>query len=269
MTGEIAFVDLDGTLIDQNYNITDDRIYDSIDMAQQQGWTIGLSSDTPFEALEVWRGRFGMNGSIIAERGAVVEIDGTIEADPAVIEAFTIARLGIESALRDSGVCVWSGNPVEEMRKGLRVGEIGETVLLMNNLRLCGLSFFARKVDQSGSLIIDDATTELIAEQASVFYPDFDDLVEEINPDYGIIIASRSDTTKRSGTLQMMQKTGIGKVAMIGNSLPDFVGSDIALHYAVGDASASFKERADYIALSPITSGVVEILNRLVTISNQ
>ena len=51
---------------------------------------------------------------------------------------------------------------------------------------------------------------------------------------------------------------------MIGDSAFDFIGADIAKHYAVGNADAEFKSKADYIARNHLTCGVVEILSALI-----
>ncbi len=69
---------------------------------------------------------------------------------------------------------------------------------------------------------------------------------------------------KRVGKIALEKMLGIDKVAMIGNSLADYVGNDIASQLAVGDATLQYKQKADYIVNSPLTSGVVEALSLLV-----
>ncbi|HSX16210.1 MAG TPA: hypothetical protein VLF40_05440 [Candidatus Saccharimonadales bacterium] len=44
---EIALLDVDGTLIDARYEVTDPAIYPTIAAAQDEGWTIGLNSELP------------------------------------------------------------------------------------------------------------------------------------------------------------------------------------------------------------------------------
>jgi hydroxymethylpyrimidine pyrophosphatase-like HAD family hydrolase len=134
----------------------------------------------------------------------------------------------------------------------------------MNNLRRCSLSFSVRSVDANNILTLDDQATEAVVEAAKQFYPDFSDLEEDINPDYGIVIVSRGQNTKRAGTRRLMAALGLSQVAAIGNSMGDYLGSDgIALHYAVSDATAEFKEIADYIAKGEVTAGSVEIIKNL------
>lgn len=60
-----------------------------------------------------------------------------------------------------------------------------------------------------------------------------------------------------------MEKAQFEQVAMIGNSMGDFIGHDIALHYAVSNASKEFKDKAIYVANLPLTSGVMEIITKI------
>jgi hydroxymethylpyrimidine pyrophosphatase-like HAD family hydrolase len=262
---KVALVDLDGTLIDQDYRVADDRIYGAITDAQSAGWQIGLSSDTPYEALTLWKERFGMNGPVIAEKGAVVEAGGQLAYDNESAAAFSASRLAIEQALRcQPGFRLWSGDPVEALRENIVIGEPGEVAVLMNGLRSCSLSFSIRRVTTDSRLALDDQETKAVAEVARQFYPDFSDLEEEINPDYGIVIVSRSQNAKRAGTLRVMAVMGLRRVAMIGNSMGDYLGNDnLAVHYAVGDATPEFKRIANYTAKDCTTSGVIEILEKL------
>lgn len=260
---KIILVDLDGTLIDNSYNLTDNKIAEVVKKAQRQGWQIGLSSDTPLEALRLWRQRLYMNGPIIAEKGAILEINDQIFIDESDVEKFTLSLQEIERNFLKSSVLLWRGNPVEALKSNIKIGLPGETVVLVNALRTCSLSFFVREVDQEGNLKLNSELTTEIVREARKFYPDFNDLGEDLNYDYGIVIAMRKGVNKRKGTQSLMSELGLKQVAMIGNSMSDFIGEDIARHFAVANASDSFKERCDYIASKPLTKGVSEILLKL------
>lgn len=262
---KLILVDLDKTLIDTNYEITDPGVFEAIQDAQADGWTVGLSSDTPYEALALWRERFGMNGPIIAEKGAVVAADDSPEYDREEAAIYAGARNDIVQRLGDLGIPFWLGNPVEALRDGLRLGAAGETVVLLNNLRQCSLSFSVRRVDEDGALRNDPEATQAMDEVLRDTYPAFDDLTLDVNPAYGIVIASRDRYNKRTGTQRLLAAMGLtGKVAMIGDSMGDFVGPDVAVQYAVSNASQEYADKAAYRASQPIASGVVEILRRLI-----
>ena len=60
-----------------------------------------------------------------------------------------------------------------------------------------------------------------------------------------------------------MQELGLEQICMVGNSMSDYLGDDVALHYAVGNASNEFKDKAVCIAENDIAGGAIEILTKL------
>lgn len=56
---------------------------------------------------------------------------------------------------------------------------------------------------------------------------------------------------------------GFSRIGVIGDSATDIVGTDIAIHYAVGNATQELKNIASYVATSQFTSGVVEVLRQI------
>lgn len=262
-TDKVLLIDIDGTLINNNYQMTDPRINKTVEQLQVQGWTVGLSSDTPLEAMRVWKDRFGMNGPIIAEKGAIVEVDNKVMVDETDVATFANSRTAIEQKLEENGILIWRGNPVEAIREGLQVGNPGDVVVLVNALRRASIGFFVRQVDSQGNLAIDNNLTDTVIGSIRDLYPRFSDLDEDLNHQFGLVIAARKKVSKRLGTVQLMKDKGLTEVGMVGDSMTDFVGGDIAKHYAVANAKEAFKGKADYIASKPITEGVVEILQKL------
>jgi hydroxymethylpyrimidine pyrophosphatase-like HAD family hydrolase len=262
----LALLDIDGTLVSSGYQPTDDRIYLAIQDAQDAGWSLGLSSDTPYEAMILWRERFGLNGPLIAEKGALVENDGQISYDQELANAFKASQELFEDTLFETGAVIWKGNPVEAVKDGTKIGSPGDVVVMINSFRRTSLGFFVRTVNQHSELVINNTLTSLVINQARGCYPDFNDIVEDINHESGLLIAARNVINKRAGSLRLMQAMQVGQFAMIGNSIGDYVGSDIALHYAVGDATSEYKQKADYISEKPLTGGVVDILDNLVEV---
>lgn len=261
-TDKVALIDLDGTLIDTSYRITDDTIEQTISEAQEAGWTLGLSSDSPYEALAAWRKRLGLNGPVLAENGGLVETPDRQHYDTEEAAAFKTSRNAFTLALQDAGMDVWCGNPVEALRSGRPLGTAGRPLVLINDLRKVSLGFFVRQVRADTTLAIDTDTTEAVIELGRTHYPPFNDLLEDINHEYGILIARRRHVDKRLGSLVLVGECEVSQFAMIGNSGSDYVGHDIARHYAVGNSSPGLKSQADYVSPHPITSGVKDILSR-------
>ncbi|HUC89320.1 MAG TPA: hypothetical protein VMR45_00805 [Patescibacteria group bacterium] len=259
----LALFDIDKTLIDVQYNVTDTGIYPAVELAQNDGWTVGLSSDTPHARMANRRVQFGTNGPIIAERGAVVEWGGKLHYDNEVSDAFGVTLDSAECGLLESGLRVVRSYPDEFRSVRAEPGKPGEAVILINPLRLCSVGLWARRFDKNGRLAIDNELTSHMAELVRPHLPDID-IFWDLNHEYGILIAAPNAMSKRVGTQKFMEFAGVsGRVAMVGDSMSDFVGHDIARHYAVGNASPDFKDRADYVASASITVGSIEILEGL------
>lgn len=158
---------------------------------------------------------------------------------------------------------IWRGNPVEAIRTNIRLGSVNDRIILFNSLRQCSLSFFVKYINEAGILTTSTDLTDEVVDSIRNLYPHIPDLIEDLNHEYGVLILSSQQTTKRVGTQLLMDQGGLIQIGMVGDSLNDYIGNDIALHYAVNNATTELKERADYIASSEITSGAVEILNGL------
>ncbi len=259
----LVLFDMDGTLIDSSYRVTDDGIYAAIEQAQAAGWTVGLNSDSPYEYLRLWRDRLGMNGPIVAEKGAVVEIDGEPVFATADAAAVSAAKERILGYVAEQNIALWRGNPTEALRNGLRFGKPGEPVLLLNDVSLCSLRFFVRRVGPDGELRIDNPLAEAVVADCRPLLPEFDAVDEDYNPSFGLLIASRRGVTKRAGVQRLLQAAGLARCVMVGNSMSDYVGDDVADQFAVSNASPAYQAVASTVA-QPLTNGCVTILKQLV-----
>lgn len=256
---QLVLLDLDETILDTSYSITDVAIYDSIRLAQKEGWVLGLSSDRAYQGIAAWRERLGLNGPIIAERGAMVQHEGHIlyTCDD---EGYVDSRNKISEYLKSEGIVVVEGDPYHILRSKQLLAAPGEVVVVINTLREYSLGFYVRQAEEGGALSIKNDLTDNIADKARKLFPALTNPLEDINHDYGVIIVSNGEVTKRKGTQELLKIMQLGSCAIIGNAISDYVGSDLALHYAVADATKGFKEVADYIADAPATSGAVEVL---------
>lgn len=87
--------------------------------------------------------------------------------------------------------------------------------------------------------------------------------MEEVNLENGLLLVSPKGQTKRAGTIDYMQNRDLRQVGIIGDSMNDFVGGDIAVHYAVNNAKENFKHNAVFVSEFPLTKGCTDILERL------
>lgn len=256
-------LDIDGTLVNADYNLTSLELPEAASHLQQQGWRIGLSSDSPLELMRFWKDELGFNGDLVAERGALVETDGEVLVSDSLERTFQDLRESALSAVSENFPTskLWSGNPVEAIRQQTQFGNPGETVILLNEFRRCSFGIFVRYIDENGAIIVDELT-QAVAEIIKPFYQtgDFD---EDLNYEHGLLIVGSSSIDKRIGSITLMEALGIEQFGMVGNSKADYVGSDIAVHYAVDNASPEFKEVADYVSPHQLTHGVKDVIERL------
>ncbi len=265
-TDKVVMIDLDATLIDRNYRFTsNEKIENYIAPLQSDGWRIGLCSDTPLSVLADWQKEIGMDGPIVAEKGSLVRIDGKILVyDPRALKEFDECFSRIERLLLSAGITLWKdGNPVAKIRSGELIGSGGETVVLLNPLRECSLGVFIRKNDGTALVFPDKDEFERLLD---LLKPTLDMIAMPTENDFnykdGVIIVAPKDRSKRNGAKLLIRELNATQIGMIGDSDSDYLG-DVAVHYAVGNASDSFKSKSVYIADGTYTEGVIEILKAL------
>lgn len=259
----LALFDLDGTLINDAYEPTDSTLSNAVRDAQATGWAVGLNSDTPYEALCLWRKRLGMSGPIVAERGAVVELDSGLylnEHDAAIVAS---AQEQVVRFAASRNISIQTGNPVETLRTNEYSGTPGTAVMLLNTLSRCSLRFFVRRVGPGGELISDSELAQTVIEDCRPYLPKFETPYEDNNESAGLLIVSNLETTKRIGTQRLLGAVGLKTCVMVGNSLSDCLGSDIAYHYAVGNATQEYKRVAEEVIPEVVSSGCVAVLRQL------
>lgn len=262
----LILMDLDKTLIDTSYNLTDTSVLKEIARVQSLGWRLGFSSDTPLEPLKSWAEKFGMNGPIIAEKGSVLYIPEVGEFVLSKTEEFFDAtKKSLIGELTRLRIPFVHGDATQFIRNNPKLVDMADQrIVAINAYRRCSLSFFARKVDNEGSIRINNQFGQEMADLARGYWAGSDlDLVEDFNPEYGIYILSPVEVNKRLGTIKLMKMLSLSKIGMIGDSQADIIGSDLAVQYAVRNAKDELKKVADYIAESDYASGVSEILSSI------
>lgn len=256
-------LDVDGTLIDADYQLTYPFLSASVVSLQEQGWWIGLSSDSTLHLMHYWRDQLGLNGALVAEKGAVIENNGELVYDPALEQSFSEINQTAQEMIQQSfpSATFWYGNPVEAIRNQEIPGNPGDTVVLFNTYRQCSFGIFVRYISENGAIIDNQLTSDVVESikplyNAATFNEDF-------SYEHGLLIVSQATTNKRLGTMTLMDALGLSQIGMVGNSMADYIGSDIAKHYAVNNACQNFKDVADYTAAHPLTEGVDEIIRQL------
>ena len=259
----LILIDLDKTLLDINYNLTDEKVLAEISRVQSLGWQVGLSSDTPLEPLKVWADKFGIKGPVLAEKGSILYIPEVGEFILSDTEKFfKDLKKSFIGELVSRKVPYLHGDATQFLRNNPKLPDmVDERVVTINAYRRCSFSFFTRKINKEGFLKKDAQFAQEVAEFTRPLWSKTSfRLIEDSNPEYGIYILAPEKTSKRDGTMRLMEKLSFHKIGIIGDSIGDIVGNDIAIHYAVGNATEELAKVADYSAKAKYASGVAEIL---------
>lgn len=259
----IALFDLDLTLIDESYRLTNDSIIEVAQRAISAGWVLGLSSDTPRAGMEYWRRKLGFNGPLVVEKGAGIAYEGVTY--PTLDNVIKLGELGGVLAQPLGGICdrLWVGDAPGIVRDRVAVGEPGEEVILLNNLRRFSFSLYGGVAGADGTFhanhtVLDRAVGVFRRQTSGI-----GNLDEDISYDYGIMIAHDTRTNKRRGSERLLQRIGATSCVMVGNSTTDYIGNDIAYHYAVANATEEFRGLAQVVTKTPLTDGCIEVINGL------
>src|ERR1700719_2725895 len=74
MSHRVILCDLDGTLINRQYELTVPlpNLVSIIQSKQSEGFLVGLNSDTPILPLRAWARELGMKGPLLGEKGQLL-----------------------------------------------------------------------------------------------------------------------------------------------------------------------------------------------------
>lgn len=279
MNTPLILVDVDETLIDANYNLTcsASEWKKSVRLAETRGVAIGLNSDSAYEMLQRRARAYGMNGPIVAERGALVGKNPEARALCTNADARDFQKLRrafaqtLMTGARLSKYLTIIGhvNEISGWKTApSRNSCFNDTAVLVNGFRYCSLSFYVRK-RRGGHWIKDaEALDEVIGIVDSLARKRFSVLWNtkdtDRNPDFGICIFHHQDTKKSLACDPIIELFGERDIYMIGDSMSDYMDDNRIRHCAVANASKEFKERCASVANQSRTRGVIELIGQIV-----
>lgn len=263
----IVLIDLNGTINRFDSSLGHPEIYRAIQAAQDAKWLIGLNSNKTLKVLRFWRYCLDIRGPLIAEGGAIVDWGGevyyTTPRVQTVAGRYANASAAARQSFRSQHIVVRNNSDPMRALAENRIRNVrnpGDTLSVFDSSRKLGMSVFVRVVNDEGRLEQRADATNRVAKCLGPFV-----LGEPmLQHDVSLVGDTQRLTTKRDGAMAFRSMAGVtGRIAMIGNAAEDDIGSDIAVHYAVGDARGL---DADHTASSFNTAGVVEILGRLAAV---
>ena len=147
-SNKLILFDWDNTISQRNGCVDLARFKDVIEHATRKGWSIGLNSDTPLKRLQSWYESLGMNGPIIAEKGAVVWTPAHEQVIVSQTQAvFAKLRADVAHLLIETpGITVYFGDNTEFIRTVSSIGGADSTLVAVDAFRVCSLGLFIRQV---------------------------------------------------------------------------------------------------------------------------
>ena len=275
---KIILLDLDETIIDTKYQFNCSRPLwkQTIKRAGECGVVIGLNSDTPLVTMRRLASEFGLSGPLIAERGAVVLINGVehcVAASTAL--EFPRFRLAVISALfplvNAGRLLIVTGDVNElsnRMPRMIKAACSAELAVLINGFRQYSFSCFVRK-RENASWVKDSGVLDEVISVLSKVGRDFRVLWKlrdiDRNPDYGFLGVHLRVTQKCMAVRRLLSEAEGSQVYMIGNSMSDWCGENSRLtHCAVANATDDFKANCAHVAHGELTRGVIELIDKIV-----
>lgn len=257
------FLDLDMTLIDESRRMNDRSIAACVKKLQQRGWSVGLNSNTPFEPLLAWMQHFCMSGPFIAEKGGVFYYQDRAMFDEKLAKQIHFSREAIKQRFNSMNIQLLLGNPTDVLRENAFTSMQPGPLVILDTVRKSSVNFYVREVTPKKQVVINVELVQTLVDAVRSLYSDIPNLEEKINVVNGTLLAMKRGQSKRMGIRAFMREAKLTQVGMIGDSMNDYLG-DLAVHYAVGNATKDFQEKAVFVSKFPMARGCKDIMKKLV-----
>ncbi len=290
MRKQLILFDLDETLKDQSGAITEKQnLKSQILTLQNNGWLVGLNSDTPFKRLLPLYRELGMRGPIISELGSCVHVlqkvnfkhypvNAKQEEATRMSEVVNKIPLLLLEESRETDMLIHAGNTgmlLDDLRKSLcQMDREIDDLVLLDTAREYSMCFYCFRIHHK----MRSNNTELLNKLLKKFRAylpllDNPELFQvDANHSYGICIIHHANAAKSRAvpTLNKMftrKEAGekvLPRIIMIGNEMSDFLGDyENIEHFAVSNASDELQEKTDFLAITSFSRGCVECLDKL------
>lgn len=287
----IVLMDLDGTVIDENYAVKNLRgLKRAIALLQEANILVGLHSDTPRTSLLQFAQMYGIQGPLIYEMAGIhlPGFDSDIVLEPSVKDFYTVLRDKFfevaKSRLFDTEniryIISKDRDKNKERREKVTYPGYGFGVFI-NPFRQFSLGYWTEEFDSQGvphndvdfHNVVDDLLRECLSDssipvEGLYFYRNS---VED-----GTTIIRPSKLQTKLPTIHTLLTIGEYQkpVYMIGNTKSDYIPDSRVITLAVGNADQALTDliQKDEKALSPriqriarrtYTNGVIEHLNSI------
>ncbi|MDE1870149.1 MAG: HAD family phosphatase [Candidatus Micrarchaeota archaeon] len=261
----IVLLDIDGTLVDPDYKINSNSIFDVIKKCEAQGALFALNSNRAIEDLLPIYKQFFLNGFIIGENGAFFTFPGQkmeqySDAKQIVSLAAELSKL-LESSFPGSKFLT---RDTVSFLKSPNIKNSGE-LFVANKFRKYTMSIFVGKV-VDGKFVKDIPLARLVASAVSAKIADLGLKLEiVVSPVFGNVLINPIGCSKASTFEKIVERDYKGcPTVMISDDESDSMIGSVGTFYTLSNAPESIKNKASYVSDYEYTKGVEDILQKKV-----
>lgn len=268
---KLVLLDLDETVLDKSYQITDSCLPSFIDELQAEGVLVGIHSDTPLVRQIGYAKDLHCSGPLVTELGNAIaksSQDPTILWEDGRLKAVfqkTILAL-IQSARNAYPFLNITLADVSEVRKMLSDSANQETKawMICHSQRFYSLGFYVYDVI-NGTISFNASLLSALADIAEIHFvtqnaPEQPTPIMDVNHDYGICIMHDSSARKAKANEELFRLFPDTTIYMVGNSMSDFLDHPEIVQCAVGNASDELKKQSTFVAPWNLSSSVISCL---------
>lgn len=271
---KLLLLDWDDTVAKRTGSVDFASLKQAIKTKITDDWLVGLNSDTPLKRLRSWAESLGMNGPVIAEKGAVVWCP---RGDESIVSQaagyFATLRTNIVHLLTATpNITLYFGDNTSFVNTVKNVGGADSTLVALDSFRVCSIGLFVREI-RGGVAQLSVAAARRIRDLIVSIQPPDPAVKETIHLDehYCFLSLRPNDATKRLGLSALLERCRtLNNVVMIGDSIDDFLGSVDEFrgsltnleHWAVGNADPRFKAKATRVSELSHCDGCIELLQQ-------
>ena len=262
----LVLFDWDNTIVDEAVRINDSDFRRKIQDKINEGWLIGLNSDTPFRRLYAWWKSLNMNGPIIAEKGGVIWYP---QIDPIVLSPtkdlfVNLREKFIQAVLKIEGYSLFLGDNTQFINSVSQIASIDSVLIAVDTYRVCSLGLFVRRI-ADGKIVQDISITEKVYELLVSMSSSNSQTSEiDFNREHSYLCLNALDVNKSRGVKALFENWDYPDNAyMIGDSMSDYLGLSDVSQLAVGNASSEYKNVSKRVAKLNFAQGCSELLDSL------
>lgn len=265
----LILLDVDKTMIDQNFRLTDSEVLLQIKKMIEAGWQIGLNSDRPFLQLSAFRRQWRLNGPLICEMGNAVYSaadERPLFEDDFLRRQFNELFLEVIAEIREKypKVTILIGDIPEILSLLDSIPSAKpESYILVSGQRRFSFGLNVR-MKISGRLIPEKAllkrTAEISVRLFSEIFRHAARAIIDYN-DYGSCILHSPRANKAKGFAVLKNHCVYSAVVVIGDSQADYISDPGVVHCGVANAEDAFKRECCFVASQTFSAGVRECLD--------